>query len=211
MLILLLLLPMMLFHYWAQAIGPLPPLLFWLFLVFPLVLFFLLGRPEEEPQQVLAEAQEVAEQGEQELPQQAALIAQLKSLAAAEFAIQTTRYEAGQIVFEGVMRGGCPARLRRPGALVCTLLTAVVAQGSQLLRVALARDNGPDDPLPGSAHDIAEGLRQLDVHLQQRLLHVEDMGNVMRKKLGYTQDGMLCPASAAHMESRCRGCEGGTR
>jgi hypothetical protein len=39
-LILLLLLPMMLFHYWAQAIGPLPPLLFWLFLLFPLVLFF---------------------------------------------------------------------------------------------------------------------------------------------------------------------------
>jgi Zn-dependent protease len=104
-LILLLLLPMMLFHYWAQAIGPLPPLLFWLFLVFPLVLFFLLGRPEEEPQQALAEAQEAAEQGEQALTQQAALIAQLTSLAAADFAIQTTRYETGQIVFEGVVRG----------------------------------------------------------------------------------------------------------
>ena len=104
-LILLLLLPMMLFHYWAQAIAPLPPLLFWLFLVFPLVLFFLLGSPAEEPQQALTEAPDAAEQSEEELTQQAALIAQLTSLAATEFAIQTTRYEAGQIVFEGVVRG----------------------------------------------------------------------------------------------------------
>ena len=104
-LILLFLLPMMLFHYWAQAYGPLSPLLFWLFLVFPLVLFLLLGRPEAEQPQVLAEAPDAAEQGEQELTQQAALIAQLTSLAAADFVIQTTRYEAGQILFEGVVRG----------------------------------------------------------------------------------------------------------
>ena len=105
MLILLFLLPMMLFHYWAQAYGPLPPLLFWLFLLLPLVLFFLLGQPEEAEQQILAEEQAAAEQGEQGLEQQAELIAQLKSLAAADFAIQTTRHEVDQIVFEGVVRG----------------------------------------------------------------------------------------------------------
>ena len=58
-----------------------------------------------------------------------------------------------------------PGAGQRPGDLVCILFAAVVAQGGQVLRVALARDNGTDDLLSRSARDIAEGLRQLDVHL----------------------------------------------
>ena len=58
-----------------------------------------------------------------------------------------------------------------------------VAHGGQWLRLALARDNRPHEPLPGSAHAIAEGLRQLDVHAQSCLLHMEDMGGVMHKQM----------------------------
>ena len=52
------------------------------------------------------------------------------------------------------------------------------------MRVALASDNGADDALPGDACDIAERLGQLDMHLQQRLLHVEDMRGAMLDELG---------------------------
>src|SRR4030095_17188474 len=45
------------------------------------------------------------------------------------------------------------------GYLVDILLAAVIPHGGEGARVALARDNGADDPLPRGARHIAECLR----------------------------------------------------
>lgn len=77
-----------------------------------------------------------------------------------------------------------PGACQRHGDLVRILLAAVVAQGSQVLRVTLAGDHGTEDPLPSVTRDLTKRLRPLDIHLHQRLRHVEDMGGAMLKELG---------------------------
>ena len=61
--------------------------------------------------------------------------------------------------------------LRAPGSgqcqrnLIRLLFAAVIAQGRQGVRIPLTRDDGPDNPQPSNARDIAECLGQLDRHL----------------------------------------------
>ncbi|MCY1371411.1 hypothetical protein D9M69_585510 [compost metagenome] len=63
------------------------------------------------------------------------------------------------------------------GALdgVSARLAAGVAQGGQLRRVALAGDNGPDDPHARGPGDVGDHMVQLQIHVGERLLHVLDM------------------------------------
>jgi hypothetical protein len=49
-----------------------------------------------------------------------------------------------------------------------------VTQGREFLRVALAGEHRADNPLSGPAAQIADDIRQLDVHLRQHLLHALD-------------------------------------
>ena len=58
-----------------------------------------------------------------------------------------------------------PCARQGPGDLVSIFFAAIVAQGGEGLRIALARDNGADDALPGVTRDLTERLRQLDSHL----------------------------------------------
>jgi hypothetical protein len=53
-----------------------------------------------------------------------------------------------------------------------------------VLWVAFARDNRANDTLASEAGDVAKRLGSLDVHLQECLLHVEDMRGAMLKELG---------------------------
>jgi hypothetical protein len=69
-------------------------------------------------------------------------------------------------------------------ARVGLLFTAVIAPGGELLGGAFARDDRPDDPLPRAAGEVAERLGSPDVHLQERLLHMEDMRSTMLEELG---------------------------
>ena len=47
---------------------------------------------------------------------------------------------------------------------------------ASVCRIALAREDRADDALPGPAAQIADDIRQLDVHLGQHLLHPLDAG-----------------------------------
>ncbi|HXH12175.1 MAG TPA: site-2 protease family protein [Alphaproteobacteria bacterium] len=104
LLLLLLLLPLMFFHYWTQTHGPLPSRLFRLFLALPVLFFLLIGWPAvEAPEQGIGEELEEAREGKRRA-QQTHVAEQLKALAAEEFEVQATRYEAEQVIFEGVLR-----------------------------------------------------------------------------------------------------------
>lgn len=80
--------------------------------------------------------------------------------------------------------------LLTPGAgqgsseLVAILLAAGISQGSEGARITLARDHGAHDPWPRGARHIAEGWRSLNVHLQEGLVQMEDVGSTMLQKLG---------------------------
>lgn len=62
--------------------------------------------------------------------------------------------------------------------------TAVVAQGGQPVGGALAGDNGAENTLPSVPRNITAGLRDLAIHLYERLLPMEDMGSTMLDELG---------------------------
>jgi len=64
---------------------------------------------------------------------------------------------------------------QRLGDLVFALGTVGVAMAGQLVRVALAHHDVADDLHPRLARDVADHIRQLDVHLLQGLLHVLDL------------------------------------
>ena len=55
-------------------------------------------------------------------------------------------------------------------------VNARVAEGGERVRIPLAREDRADDPLPGPAAEIADDIRELDVHLGQHLLHPLDAG-----------------------------------
>ena len=53
-------------------------------------------------------------------------------------------------------------------------MNAGVAERGQCVRIALAGEHRADDALPGPATQIADDIRQLDVHPRQHLLHPLD-------------------------------------
>jgi len=61
------------------------------------------------------------------------------------------------------------------GDLGFILLAAIVAQGRQFVRVAFPGHNRPDNVLACLSGDVAEYLRELNVHVQQGLLHVQNV------------------------------------
>src|SRR5439155_15719721 len=63
-----------------------------------------------------------------------------------------------------------PAALQTPCNLLLTRLHPKITKRSQLTRIAFACQNGLDDRLPGHSADVAQHVRQLDIHLHQRLL-----------------------------------------
>ena len=68
-----------------------------------------------------------------------------------------------------------PVALQIPCDLVLARLYARIPQLSQLTRIAFASQNGRDDGLSGDPADIAQHVRQLDIHLRQGLLHALDV------------------------------------
>lgn len=82
------------------------------------------------------------------------------------------------------------------------LFAVWVAIGSQSLGIALPSNDGANDRLPGDAGDIAEGLRELHVHLQQGLLHVQDVRGAMLDELG------AMPQQGAEGNEFCFGAKG---
>jgi hypothetical protein len=58
-------------------------------------------------------------------------------------------------------------------------MAARVVVAGQLVRVALAGDDGADDPHPGGAAHVRDHVVRLQVHLRQRLLQVLDVGGGM--------------------------------
>ena len=64
-----------------------------------------------------------------------------------------------------------PVAGQRLGDLLGAGFDAAVPVQGQRLGVALTGKDRPDDRLAGHAHHIGEHLRELDVHLNQRLLH----------------------------------------
>ena len=50
-----------------------------------------------------------------------------------------------------------------------------MAESRERERISFSGHDGPDDPLPGLPGNVGDHIRQLNVHLQQRLLHVLDM------------------------------------
>src|SRR5262245_23155764 len=70
---------------------------------------------------------------------------------------------------------GTVAAVQRRRDLGHGMLTTAITQLGQLVRVTPAGQNGADDFETGHAVDVAEHLRQLQVHQLQRLLHALDV------------------------------------
>ncbi len=78
-----------------------------------------------------------------------------------------------------------------------------VAEGGQHLWVTLSGDDGADDLHSGLAGDVGEDVVELEVHLGEGLLHMEDVGCAVLDELGaVAQEG----AQGAHLGI---GAEGG--
>ncbi len=52
------------------------------------------------------------------------------------------------------------------------------------MRIAFPGDDSADNGQAGFSGDIADGLRELDVHLDEGLLHAQDVGRTMLDGLG---------------------------
>src|SRR6516225_872568 len=68
-----------------------------------------------------------------------------------------------------------PIALQTLRNLFLTGLDPRIPKLSQLMRIALAYQNGLDDGLSGRSAHIAQHIGQLDIHLRQRLLHPLNM------------------------------------
>ena len=67
-----------------------------------------------------------------------------------------------------------PRPLKARGDRIGVGLDAPVAKRRQALWVTLAADDRAQDALAGQSHDVGDHRVELDVHLGQRLLHVQD-------------------------------------
>ncbi len=76
-----------------------------------------------------------------------------------------------------------PSASQRFGNFSFVLFAMIVAQRCKLVRVALTLDNGSDDTLASLTHNIAEHLGELNVHVQECLLHVQNMGTAVLDQL----------------------------
>ena len=56
------------------------------------------------------------------------------------------------------------------------LLAAVIAQRRQFLRIALASDHSAEDAQAGVAGGVRDRLIEADVHVNEGLLHVQNVG-----------------------------------
>ena len=90
----------------------------------------------------------------------------------ARFDLALQQVVAGQRLLQGEQVFVAPVapQAGRNGGLV--RLATTVPELRQRRPVPLARDDGAHDQLPGLAHDVAQHVVQLDVHLRQRLLQV---------------------------------------
>ena len=68
-----------------------------------------------------------------------------------------------------------PCSIQRKGDLLLAVMALWVTQFSQFVGVAFALQDGTDDQHAGQSRDVADDLRQFDVHLLQGFLHVLDM------------------------------------
>jgi len=59
-----------------------------------------------------------------------------------------------------------------------------MTQGGQFVRVALPGDDGPDDAQAGVAGGVGDCLVEADVHVDQCLLHVQDVRRAVLDQLG---------------------------
>jgi hypothetical protein len=66
-------------------------------------------------------------------------------------------------------------------------MAAHITVGCQHVRIALACDNGADDPHSGCAGNVRDNVMKLQIHLHQGFLHVLDMrGCVFHEPLPLT-------------------------
>ena len=77
-------------------------------------------------------------------------------------------------LFEGEQMLLAPRPLKARGDRIGVGLDAPVAQRRQALWVTLAVDDRAQDALAGQSRDVGDHRVELDVHLGQRLLHVQD-------------------------------------
>lgn len=70
------------------------------------------------------------------------------------------------------------------GDFVFGFLAARVAQGGEFMGVTLTGDDGADDGQAGLTGDVGDGLIEADVHVNQRLLHVQHVRRAMLDQLG---------------------------
>ena len=84
-----------------------------------------------------------------------------------------------QVLLECKEMFGLPGARQGFRDLIFTGLATGEAQAGQLERITFTRDNGADNRLAGLAHHIADHGGQLQIHLQQRLLHVQDVRGAM--------------------------------
>jgi hypothetical protein len=69
-------------------------------------------------------------------------------------------------------------------------LAAGLAEASQGDRIALTGYHRPQDLLAGNPGDVGEDVVKLQVHLLERLLHMQDVGGAMLDELGAaTEEG----------------------
>ena len=77
-------------------------------------------------------------------------------------------------LFEGEQVFLAPRPLKARGDGIGVGLDAPVAEGRQALRITLAVDDRAQDALAGQSRDVGDHRVEPDVHLGQRLLHVQD-------------------------------------
>src|SRR5439155_723131 len=73
-----------------------------------------------------------------------------------------------------------PVALQIVRDLLLARLHPRIPKLSQLMRIAFACENGLDDGLPGNSADIAQHVRQLHIHLRQRLLYPQNRSEERR-------------------------------
>ena len=79
---------------------------------------------------------------------------------------------------------GAPMALQGAGDGRLIVRAAIVPKLSQLLRVALASEEGAEDCQARHTSHVADDVVQLDVHLRERFLEVLDVSRSIREQSG---------------------------